>query len=334
MAKSILQYRILILLSCAGFIFGCEKVIEVELPEIESKLVIEGRIEADGITKSPPFITLTKTTGYFEATSLEDLANLQVHNAIVTIKVDNIIYPLEELCTSSIDSTFLPIVADFLGVSAAELAAFNYCVYTVPLADIFSGTFLYGEVGKVYYLTIVSEGVTYTSKTKIPSLNTLADVWYMPAQDDTFGFAWANMTDPDTTGDAYRWFAKRISHNSKGEEKDASYMPPVGSAFEDKFINGITFDFAYDRAHPHGSNAQEEDESELPHYFKKADTIAIKFCTIDMNVYRFLRLYEIEVGSAGSPFASPTTIPTNIEGGGLGLWAGYGVTYDTIWGTK
>ena len=323
----------ILLAAMVGFGIGCEKVIEVELPESKAKLVIEGTIEADGVTKSPPFITLTKTTGYFDATNIAALQNLQVHNAVVTVRIDGIDYPLEELCTSSLDSSLLPFVAEFLGVGEAELAGFDYCVYTVPIADLFTGNFLYGEVGKVYYLTVVSEGVIYTAKTKIPSLNVLADVWYLPAQDDTFGFAWANMTDPDTSGDAYRWFAKRLSHDSKGNQKDDRFMAPVGSAFEDKFINGMTFDFAYDRAHPHGSS-DEEDASEEPHYFKKADTIAIKFCTIDMNVYRFLRIYEIEVSSAGSPFASPTTIPTNIVGGGLGLWAGYGVTYDTIWGEK
>lgn len=333
MAKTILHNYFLILLLCVGLSTGCEKEIEVKLPASESKLVIEGRIESDGITKSPPFITLSKTTGYFDATSLADLANLQVHGAVITVSVDNIDYPLEELCTSNLDTSLLPLVAEYIGVSKAELAAFNYCVYTVPLADLFSGNFLSGEVGKIYHLKVVSEGTTYTSSTKIPSLNTLSDVWYMPAQDDTFGYAWANMTDPDTLGDAYRWYAKRISHDANGKQKDDNFLAPIGSAFEDKFINGITFDFAYDRGHSPGDH-DEEFESEIPHFFKKADTIVVKFCTTDMNVYQFLRLYEIEVNSAGSPFASPTTIPTNIEGGGLGLWAGYGVTYDTIWGEK
>ena len=47
---------------------SCEKEISVEVPDSEAKLVIEGRIEADGINPTPPFITLTKTAGYFETT--------------------------------------------------------------------------------------------------------------------------------------------------------------------------------------------------------------------------------------------------------------------------
>jgi hypothetical protein len=317
----------------SAIVLSCEKEITVELPDSDPKLVIEGRIEADGVNDIPPMVTLTKTTGYFGATSISELANLQVHNAQVSVAVDNITYPLEELCIADIDPGMLPLVAEFLGVPEKELSAYNFCVYTVPVADILSGSYLSGEAGKTYDLTVVSEGTTYTSRTKIPPLNKLNSVWYEEAQADTFGYAWANMTDPDTVGNGYRWFAKRISHNAAGEQKDATFLAPAGSAFEDKFINGITFDFAYDRGHPPGEH-EEEDPLELPHFFKKSDTIVIKFCTIDIKVYRFLRIYEIDANSAGSPFSSPTTIPTNIEGGGLGLWAGYGATYDTIFGVE
>ncbi|MBL4734472.1 MAG: DUF4249 family protein [Flavobacteriales bacterium] len=310
---------------------SCEKEITVEVPNSEPKLVIEGRIESDGINETPPFITLTKSTGYFETTSFSGLTDLQVHNAVVTIKVDNVTYPLEELCVSSVPPSLIPDLAEFLGVSEETLNSYNYCVYTVPLTDLLAGNFLSGEVGKTYYLTVVSEGITYTSRTKIPVLNKLNSVWYEPAKEDTFGFAWANMTEPDTTGNGYRWYAKRLSHTIDGDQKDDAFIPPAGSAFDDKFINAITFDFAYDRGHPPGDHT-EEYETESPHYFKRDDTIAIKFCTIDYSVYRFLRVFEIEISSAGSPFASPSTIPTNIEGGALGLWAGYGVTYDTIYG--
>ena len=34
--------------------------------------------------------------------------------------------------------------------------------------------------------------------------------------------------------------------------------------------------------------------------------------------------------SSGNPFSAPTTVTTNIEGGGLGVWGGYGATYDTL----
>ena len=71
----------------------------------------------------------------------------------------------------------------------------------------------------------------------------------------------------------------------------------------------------------------------LFYYFKKTDTIFIKFTTIDQNTLKFFTTYEAAYQSNGNPFASPVNIISNIEGGGLGIWAGYGVTYDTIYPT-
>ena len=36
------------------------------------------------------------------------------------------------------------------------------------------------------------------------------------------------------------------------------------------------------------------------------------------------------MSSDGNPFASPTSVVTNIEGGALGIWGGYAVFLDTI----
>ena len=325
--------RIIVVLIFCSTIYGCEKEIIIEVPDSEIMLVVEGRIEGDGLSKTPPFVLLSRSSGYFEVTSIADMENLQVHNAVITVRVDNIDYPLEEICISNLPQSMQPLVAAFLDIGVEDLAKFNYCFYTVPAADLLSGNYLYGIPGKTYYLTIKSEGITYTSKTKIPDLIPLSSVWFDASKDDTLGFAWAHLEDPDTSGDAYRWYARRLGLDFQGNPKDDGYLPPAGSAFEDEFFNGKSFDFGYDRGHLPGEH-ENEDPAEVTHYFKSTDTIAIKFCTIDLNVYRFLRVYEIGVNSAGSPFASPSTIPTNIEGGALGLWAGYGVTYDTIFGVK
>jgi hypothetical protein len=308
-------------------IAGCEKEITIDIPDAETKLVIEGVIEADGVSKIPPVVMLTKSTGYFEPTSIDVLENLFVHDAIVSITVDNVVYPLEELCLNDLDSTFAVIAADFLGIPLNQLGGFNYCIYTVPIGNLIADNYLHGEIGKTYHLTVVSEGATYSSVTTIPELIPLDSVWFKTQDSDTLGFAWARLSDPPQIGNAYRWRARRINQNMDGDTKDPAFIPPSGSSFEDKFFNGASFEFAYDRGH-----VENDDPGDIPHYFKKNDSIAIKFCTIDMDVYRFLRIYEVEASSNGSPFASPTTIPTNIEGGGLGLWAGYGATYDTIIG--
>ena len=105
-------------------------------------------------------------------------------------------------------------------------------------------------------------------------------------------------------------------------------MAPFGSAFNDKFIDGKTFDFAYDRPSIPGSTAPEDNNAEAG-YYVRGDTIVVQFCTIGTAEVDFFRTYENMVSNNGNPFASPGVIKTNISGG-LGIFCGYSPTYDTI----
>lgn len=312
------------------FNYSCEKEIDLVLPEAEAGLVIEGKIESG----QPPYVILTKSTGYFEATDISTFLNSFVHNAQITVTAGETSYALPELCLHDLPPEFRPLAAAFLGIDEDELAGINYCLYTVSLADLFSGNYLKGEVGKSYRLTIQSEGKTYSSTTKIPELVPPDSVWFrLDGADTLYGFAWAHLTDPDTIGNAYRWAARRINTGNDGKPKDGNFVYPFGSAFDDKFFNGKSFEFGYDRGHRPSEEGVKE-EGEKSHFYKLGDTIVVKFCTIDQQVMEFIRKYEMEIWNNGNPFASPSTIPTNIEGGAFGLWAGYGVSLDTIYAVE
>jgi hypothetical protein len=56
----------------------------------------------------------------------------------------------------------------------------------------------------------------------------------------------------------------------------------------------------------------------------------VKFCTIDHEAFEYLRTFETEVMNNGNPFAAPSSVKTNITGGALGAWIGYGASFDTI----
>mgnify|MGYP005703751627 CR=1 FL=1 len=73
-----------------------------------------------------------------------------------------------------------------------------------------------------------------------------------------------------------------------------------------------------------------DDNNEERGFFKVGDSLVVKFTTIDKESYEFLNLFEIEVANNGNPFASPSTLNTNVSNGGLGFFVGYGVTYDTL----
>ncbi|HNO71102.1 MAG TPA: hypothetical protein PKO16_04945, partial [Bacteroidia bacterium] len=75
-----LKYNaIFVLLSFLMILPSCQKEIEVSIPFIEQKVVVDGRIE-QGI---PPYVILTKNMPYFGTTDLNAIENAFIHNAVV-----------------------------------------------------------------------------------------------------------------------------------------------------------------------------------------------------------------------------------------------------------
>lgn len=223
-------------------------------------------------------------------------------------------YDLNALLTYAITDA-LVIISD--GTTTDTLTHLLYGFYT--------GTGLTGQVNRTYSLTIVAEGKTYTATTTILPPQPLDSLWFeVQGTMDSLGYIWAHFNEPAGIGNAYRWFAQRMN-------KDPGFIPPFGSAFDDKFIDGQTFDFGYTRGHAQNSSA--EDDNNIEHgYFKSQDTVIIKFTTIDQASFDFWRTYETQAASEGNPFSSPGTIKSNIlpKGEALGIFCGYGVWLDTL----
>lgn len=269
-------------------IFSCTKEVTIDLPAPEKKIVVDGGI----FVGEPAEINLTWSTGYFDPIDSASLANYLIINAVVVVQ--------DGALTDTLHLTYNP---------------------NRPIPIVWRGT-LPGQVGHTYTLTVVAEGKTATSTTTINAPVALDSVWFkLDPPNDSFGYAWAHMTDPVGAGNGYRWFAKRIT-------KDPAFLAPFGSTFDDKFIEGSSFDFAYYRPSTPGSSAP-EDNNEQAGYYILGDTIVVQFCTIGQREVNFFRTYENVVASNGNPFAAPGVIKTNVEGG-LGIFCGYSPSYDTI----
>ncbi|HRE74697.1 MAG TPA: DUF4249 domain-containing protein [Flavobacteriales bacterium] len=290
---------------------ACERDVDIEIPGGTRQPAVYGWIEPG----APPIIIFTRAQPYFGSSNFSSFEELFIHNASITVSTDNYSALLFELCSNSIPDSLLPVVGQFLGLDSITLASVNYCVYTSFDANIF------GVVGKNYYLNIATtEGEQLSAVTKIPQPVALDSLWFQPERGDTLGFIWARLTDPDTLGNAYRWFAQR-------QGKDNGFIAPYGSSFDDKFINGTSFNFGV----PRGDNdfaPTPEVEGERG-YFKVGDTVIAKFCTIDMAHFQFWRSFDTQLASNGNPFAAPAPLRSNITGG-LGIWGGYSPSYDTL----
>lgn len=325
MKKPSLTPFILCLAALALFAVSCEKEIDVDLPDVVSRTVVEGTIEP-GL---PPVVLLSRSQGYFDPTDLTTLEDLYITGATCEVSNGSTTVTLDEVCAADLPEELLEQVADILGFSPEVLSAVNICAYT----SLFN-TDIWGEEGKTYTLNIDVEGEQLSSTTKINQVVELDSTWFeLSGNSDSLGFLHAIITDPDTTGNAYRWFAQRLNRypdwsEHAGEVKDASMIAPLGSVALDEFFNGLNFEFAYFRGTTTGE-PKTDDLNEEAGFYKVGDTVAVRGCVIDFAAYNFIYAFETQAANQGSPFAVPSNLPSNVEGG-LGAFIGYGVFNDTI----
>ncbi len=281
------KINILLIATIAFFVSSCTKDLEVDIPDYVQMVIVEGSIEPG----QKPFVQLTYNAPYFGNNDYSDFSQFIVKNALVTVN--------DGITTDTLKELF-------------------------PGQGLFySGQNMTGVVGRTYFLTINVNGKTYTSNTTIYPSVTLDSTYFKLQNNDSLGYMWATLNEPQVLGNCYRWYAKRIG-------KDNQFYAPYNSAFDDKFINGKLFDFGYDRGTDPNSTAADDSNAERG-YFKKGDVVVVKFCTTGQNEYLFLRSYYTNLLSNGNPFASPSNIQSNVQGENvLGLWCGYNPVYDTV----
>jgi hypothetical protein len=139
---------------------------------------------------------------------------------------------------------------------------------------------------------------------------------------------WLYLIDPDTLGNYYRVFTKVLG-------RDSIYLRPYPSVIDDKFFNGQFCEYSLERGrNPLEDNLYNDNGLDSAgvsrFYFRKGDKVVVKLCMIDAFHYDFWYSVEQQFITDGNPFASPITARTNISGGALGVWGGYGVYIDTL----
>lgn len=266
---------------------GCERDITVDLPQPETKLVVEGYINPG----QPAYVFLSKTAAYFAPVDSASLTSYAIKNALVVVSDG--------------------VISDTLVAPDPDLGY----LYISPNIT--------GEVGKTYTLSVVTpEGFVAGSATTIAPPVTLDSLWFkIQPEKDSLGWTWARLTDPPQSGNAYRWFAKRLG-------KDDDFVTPTGSVFEDKFFNGLSFDLVYNRGKVPNSTA-EDDQNEEEGYFKTGDTIVVKFASITQESFDFWRAAETQSSSNGNPFGSASPLKSNVTGA-IGIWEGFSYSLDTV----
>jgi len=240
-----------------------------------------------------PMVILTKSSSYFDP-----IDSAALYGSIVT---DAVVKVSDGITTEQL--------------SLSTVSMFPYLAYV--------GSQIKGEVGKTYSLSIDWQGTNYSAITSIQKTAKWDSLKFkLNPGDDSLGNVYGYATDDGTVYNYYRVFTK-ILH------VDADFVPIYGSVWDDKFFNGQTL--IAQLYHGQASNIVSPDaNNKRDMYYLLGDSVITKLSTMDYQSFTFWKAAEAEIFSGGNPFSSTTSVPTNIVGGALGCWTGYGSTYDTI----
>jgi hypothetical protein len=286
---------VLIVFILFAWLSSCEKNVSFKLNQTAPKLVVEATIENGQF----PVVYLTKSLDFFSSIDPSRLSNSFVHNADVRISNGPLTHKLKEYAVP-------------LG------GGYNYYYYSYNPAQ--SSTSFLGELNKQYLLQIVSEGETYTAVTTIPDTTRKIDSLFWkaapPGNSPEKVSLMITATDRPGFGDYIRYFTKR---------NQEPFYAGLNSVYDDQVIDGTKYTVQVDRGVDRGV-----DHPEGYVFFNRGDTVTLKLCNIDKATFDFWRTMEYTYDNVGNPFATPTTVLSNISGNALGYFGGYAAQYRTI----
>lgn len=141
--------NIIALISLVVLFASCEKTVELDLNQAESKIVIEGQVtNHDGYQ----YVRVTRTSGFYD-----DGATPRVTNANVSVKDD-------------LGNEFF-----FSHNPENQNDSVGYYLPNVPFA---------GEIGRTYTLTVEVDGETYTAVDKLFSVSGIDSLSYQINEDE------------------------------------------------------------------------------------------------------------------------------------------------------
>lgn len=285
---------------------SCEKDITVDLPKATPALVVQALIEPDSFL----VVSLTRNADYFapfDGGSLLSLLNSAVSNATIIAS------------DGTTTDTLQSLTPDRFVLN--HYTFFNYKSRTLK-----------GKFKGQYSIRISTPDFEISGSTTIPDSLPLDSLWWEPklnpnkdALDSQLVRLMYRYVDPITPGNLARAFTKRNS--------EAFWSSDFRSLYEDALINGGTVVFPIRRGKEPRRFGLENPPREENGFFRRGDTIYVKWASIDRATYDLWRTTESADSGGGGPFRTPVYIQTNLKatkGAVVGGFSGYGTLYYSL----
>lgn len=295
----------LCLLAVCLLTLGCQREIDMELPEYQPKLVIEGTIE----NGSPAMVLLTRSIPYFAEINMETLRD----SVLITGKQARVFVTSETGQTEELRYQ--------LSLNAPYLVAFI-------------GKNVIGHEETHYTLRVEYDGKTYTAETYIPKTFDLDSIGFDQSAEilnEKQATIRMQITDPADEENYYAFFCKVKCPTLQ----DRLWISGLPVAFDDRTFNGLTFNYELTRLGYstllYGMMDDSQQEAFGRRTFRPGDTVYVKRTQIDYHTYRYLLSAGSEAAMGSNPFTNPMPAVTNFDSDEvLGHWSGFAAKIDTL----
>lgn len=286
-------------------VVGCQREIDLELPDYQSKLVVEGTIE----NGAPAMVMLSRSVPYFSEISLDVLMN----EVLVSGSQARVFVTSETGETEELTWRIAP---------------------EAPYYVAFMGDRVIGREDTHYTLTVEYDGKTYTAETYIPKTFDLDSIGFDQSAEmlnDTMASIRMLLSDPADEVNYYAFFCKVNAPTLH----DRLWISGLPVAFDDRAFNGLTFNYELTRAGFSvlllGMMNEEDRKSFSRLTFRPGDTVYVKRTQVDHHTYLYLLSAGSEASFGSNPFTNPMPAVSNFNSDEvLGHWSGFAAKIDTL----
>ncbi len=294
-------------------ILSCEKIIDLEIPDSERKIVFNGIMNPDSTIK----IQVSQSLGI-----LEDELNLKyLEDADVTIFEDGIeIEKMTHTVSGIFTSTVVPALNKTYKVQVENT--------NLPTAEASSKIPELVEITKLDTITVVTTTHDEFSNTDYYSTNIRFEINFDdPESVDNYYFVGISMYEPiyDETNttiiDSMEYFTYFMSEDIvlQNTESQFTLNSISGQAFSDEKINGFSYKLKIETGIPTYGEA----------YFT-GSTYNVYMMSITKDLYLHILSYNKAQYSSNDPFTQPVQIFSNITDG-LGIFSAINITKKSVY---
>ena len=315
-----LKKELYLLFLLSLLILSCEESIELQLNNNQTSIVVEGYIEPH----LPSYIFLSNSQPFFDEINKDEVNNLSITNAKVTVTRDD----GEKRSLTHISQEIIDSISNYLNITSIELPFNSIYIDLNPFFEEFNQT------GHSYKLNIEVNNKIITANTFMPPELNIDSVWCICGTDPNSlndCYIWVLINDPDSLGNILYAQYRRYD----GENIDKSLRICSRFIRRDNLWNGQNYSTYFSRS---GVLLNEDGNGgQLPFYSErtengkelKKDKVIFKISQINNTTYLFLRSKKMQQELYNNPFSEPINLINNIEGG-VGIWSGYGALYYDI----